>query len=1776
MAAQFFRQHGKRPAPVDLSEYQPDSFIISDSGSEAGDAPEREPATAEAPNEQPRLREACLGPQGSNDDDGVVQAAFGAGQGSGAQSSFDTRVLHGIGHPEESADDRMQNVAPMPTQPGVIAFGSHMEGVTDAGHHTFPADSAQRVGGMENPRGAQRPPIIRTLANFGKRRMVNPIRAAKEATLHEVFQAGYKSMRETLRLPPTMSEVQSDALCRVALVCEALLFTDPEHVTPKELVKVFYLLVGDSRWRSHYAMPYYYNFGKWERLHGFGFDQATTQVVAELLSVVEGCFWLMGPAGADLVGEEVQREWSHAKASIEKCIVGAGLPYVLNITVEHQCHLKRAFRNPYKEAHWAELQADMVKRLSWSLQYKMTTEFFMKEFCQHCESPMPVSRGLSFNDCFMEEVADPTADSGSIWRCVRGKAASNDCYAGVDYDLLWWELPGQESDPRVASEAKELGEERQHILGELVELFETTFINNEALYVFFMCCLRLAHAGRGPRRCLFLEDEGGKGKSLLSLFMSKTWGSAWRFADPNIFYADEEFRKAGDRLHGASFIAVQEKGEHAMKVDLWKKTQTNEEMCIRPNFGKKTYMLRFGTAFWLWELNAPPRAYFDKDKKEAVLRRSAAGHFRLKLTAEEAEVDEANGVFRRKPSLEALVTNPKSAAVFMHDLFMSFCEMFSEERCLELVDDLGLLDRLYAGTIRRDTELFVTRMCAGGEGQDAAGDVGEKILASDMPDDALVAEATMVRDKLLADGVVRVTNTVIEKAANLVPVPKKNRVRRFHQYLRLHGFFEAATGLWGWANRSAAPVAYKVIVPELRDWPELRGSGRVAGYNEPIDTQSLAEHVRAGADPRDRQAARLLEEAVAHQGKVPRTYRYVSFGAYQSGRRLASSYYSLQFVSRACRLACSSPQLPLVEVDIVNTMPTIAFHSVKNILPASMAGHGGLSGLDDYVNRRNACVVLVQKVFMYSVDNGAHLASQQCTFGDAKQLFIRLLFQDTVANWMDACGLRRRLADESRQVDDLLERYAKAAALCVHVVAQARPSLVDLFAGQGRRRPDVTAFFYALAEREDAALQLIEEAVRAAGMDVAALMFDGVLVPCNDIEALEATCRNGETLIGEKMGLPLRLALKKLVPEHRHDHAGLLPPVQEWLSSEHVDFDPPAVAVTKLPGSGMCCPDAIVTLAAVVGIKNREKLHECFDDESGPFTYARVHNKSEYFDISACVWKVAGGDAFHEECLRSRLLPAGPFFLLHCGPLSPEATGHTVGLYLSGVHSGAPGVTLADNAQARTTRISWLEFCEYLTNIGSHVIFPLHLITCDEPVLSTQAGTSLGDLGPEGDLQAGVSTPAEVATSAELQTALRKEGAWAVDTMFRTPASFQSFIVGESHLPGGVQRTERIMRAVVVLLHFGVIESLQQCPACAGQVRMLPATGRNSPTWVCCQTPSKKGHLAKVVRPGGELAHVYASWWMAFLHYVVYMRSGARIKNMVADMRALYGLSHDTVARWTRLYSSVLKRYLVEVELVLIGRDGNEVVSIDESAFGHIKSVAKKPAGTLVVRTMPGKTVWRRPAARPQKGTAQKRASFLARPSRKMSQVSHKRPAGKIAKKPSNGGKKLSSVRWLWGAVECGPKGGAKKSHKLKNKRVFMKMLPKAEDALAQKPRGKETLAQAMLECLSKDCHLVADEWLATPPAAIAAGQQLMGSCNHSRNYRNPATGVHSNDIESEWARFKLWYRTKFAFVRAGPGKSEEAARQVIENHMWEYMYYTNVGDSMDAVMRAFQYDAKH
>ena len=67
-------------------------------------------------------------------------------------------------------------------------------------------------------------------------------------------------------------------------------------------------------------------------------------------------------------------------------------------------------------------------------------------------------------------------------------------------------------------------------------------------------------------------------------------------------------------------------------------------------------------------------------------------------------------------------------------------------------------------------------------------------------------------------------------------------------------------------------------------------------------------------------------------------------------------------------------------------------------------------------------------------------------------------------------------------------------------------------------------------------------------------------------------------------------------------------------------------------------------------------------------------------------------------------------------------------------------------------------------------------------------------------------------------------------------------------------------------------------------------------------------------------------------------------------------------------------------------------------------------------------------------------------------------------------------------------------------------------------------------------------------------------------------TGVHSNDIESEFARFKLFLRTKYARASATNHTDTAMKDLSMERKLAEYVFYTNVGRSMDKVMTALRY----
>ena len=76
----------------------------------------------------------------------------------------------------------------------------------------------------------------------------------------------------------------------------------------------------------------------------------------------------------------------------------------------------------------------------------------------------------------------------------------------------------------------------------------------------------------------------------------------------------------------------------------------------------------------------------------------------------------------------------------------------------------------------------------------------------------------------------------------------------------------------------------------------------------------------------------------------------------------------------------------------------------------------------------------------------------------------------------------------------------------------------------------------------------------------------------------------------------------------------------------------------------------------------------------------------------------------------------------------------------------------------------------------------------------------------------------------------------------------------------------------------------------------------------------------------------------------------------------------------------------------------------------------------------------------------------------------------------------------------------------------------------------------------------------------------------HAKHWRDPETGNHSNDAESENARLVMWMRQRYSKCRikksslAGTGDETDLANTDILD-IFEYAHYVNIGATMTQVM---------
>ena len=132
-------------------------------------------------------------------------------------------------------------------------------------------------------------------------------------------------------------------------------------------------------------------------------------------------------------------------------------------------------------------------------------------------------------------------------------------------------------------------------------------------------------------------------------------------------------------------------------------------------------------------------------------------------------------------------------------------------------------------------------------------------------------------------------------------------------------------------------------------------------------------------------------------------------------------------------------------------------------------------------------------------------------------------------------------------------------------------------------------------------------------------------------------------------------------------------------------------------------------------------------------------------------------------------------------------------------------------------------------------------------------------------------------------------------------------------------------------------------------------------------------------------------------------------------------------------------------------------------------------------------------------------------------------------------------------------------THENGKKKFTFRFLPKAADAVRGRPRGLEEIADTMALRIHEGTKLVFDQWRSTKAAARKLGYEYVPPINHSLEFRDPETGFHSNDIESENSRLKLWSRKRYSKL------------MLTELDLHEYAYYVNVGSTMEDVMAALR-----
>ena len=103
---------------------------------------------------------------------------------------------------------------------------------------------------------------------------------------------------------------------------------------------------------------------------------------------------------------------------------------------------------------------------------------------------------------------------------------------------------------------------------------------------------------------------------------------------------------------------------------------------------------------------------------------------------------------------------------------------------------------------------------------------------------------------------------------------------------------------------------------------------------------------------------------------------------------------------------------------------------------------------------------------------------------------------------------------------------------------------------------------------------------------------------------------------------------------------------------------------------------------------------------------------------------------------------------------------------------------------------------------------------------------------------------------------------------------------------------------------------------------------------------------------------------------------------------------------------------------------------------------------------------------------------------------------------------------------------------------------------------------QVLSEHVKPGSKIASDGWTSTTKTAKDTGLNVLGTCDHGTNFPTPKTGVHSNDAESEVARYKKWHCSKWTSVRTLNTKDQAKKQNHPEGKISCNVLQTNTADA--------------